>query len=214
MNTLGFMALDVRSVRPYTLPLIGAAVLGVAVGQLGSTGYPTATLSIAAVIVTMLVSSYLFSLDERSGLDTLYGLARLTRAQVVIGRYATLLTAALVSTLLGVLAYPLAAWRAGVDAWAGLPEAALGVWCGVGWMIAVQAPVCFRSGYTKARFILLVLALAMFCAVMGGASILQFSVATQSGLPGWGLPALVLATAAALVASGALSIRWYRRRDL
>ncbi|MFZ2426578.1 MAG: ABC-2 transporter permease, partial [Propioniciclava sp.] len=104
MNTLGFMALDARSVRPYTLPLIGAAVLGVAVGQLGSAGYPTATLSIAAVIVTMLVSSYLFSLDERSGLDTLYGLVRLTRAQVVIGRYATLLTAALVSTLLGVLA--------------------------------------------------------------------------------------------------------------
>ena len=100
------------------------------------------------------------------------------------------------------------------DAWAGLPEAALGVWCGVGWMIAVQAPVCFRSGYTKARFILLVLALAMFCVVMGGASILQFSVATQSGLPGWGLPALVLTTAAALVGSGALSIRWYRRRDL
>lgn len=114
----------------------------------------------------------------------------------------------------GVAVYPLASWRAGIDPWAGLPEAALGVVCGTAWLVALQAPVCFRFGYTTSRFVMIIVVLLVVCAVMGLASILQFSAAMQSAVPGWGVLVLAGVTAIGLWISHALSMRWYRRREL
>ena len=214
MTTAAFMALDARSIRPYLLPLLATSLLGTIASQFNLSTYPTATLSITATIITMLVSSFLFSLDERSGLDTMYGLARSKRPQVVSGRYASLLAAAAVSTLLGALIYPFTAIIRGIDPWAGLPEAAVGVMCGMGWLIAIQVPVCLRWGYTKARLALFIAAFAIIILVMSAASILQFSTATEGAAP-WGiLLAAVTITALGLYASRTLAIRWYSRREL
>lgn len=72
----------------------------------------------------------------------------------------------LVASPHGVAVYPLAARRAGIDPWAGSPEAALGVVC-TAWLVALQAPVCFRFGYTTSRFVMIIVALLVVCAVMG-----------------------------------------------
>ena len=74
--------------------------------------------------------------------------------------------------------------------------------------------MCFRFGYTTSRFVMIIVALLVVCAVMGLASILQFSTAMQSAVPGWGVLVLAGVTAIGLWISHALSMRWYRRREL
>lgn len=214
MNTLAFVRLDALSMRPYATALVAASLLGAGISTLSRSTQPTAVLAITIAIVTMLASSYLFSLAERSGLDTLYALARIGRAQVVRGRYATLLLAAMAGTALGILAYITVTLARGLDPLTGLPEAALAAFDAMVWLIAVQCPVCFRWGYTKARFALLILVFVVAIGAMAVGSLLQFGVSAQQMNPAAGLAVFTVVTLAALAGSMALSTRWYSRREL
>jgi hypothetical protein len=158
-----------------------------------------------------------FRSDERGRLDTLYALLPVGRAHVVWGRYLTMLGIQVAFAVVGVAlalaaaavkAMPLDGSLTGLILTAGFALNAL--------ILAIEAPVVFRMGYARARWVAFTPILVIVALVaVANASGLNLS-AVVSGLPAAALPwaPLPVAGLAALAVSALVSVRLYTARDL
>jgi len=232
MTALAFTRLDFQAVRPYvrsmltTLAIFGAMMVlvpltGASVSPDGTVGLPLNVYAIVPYLVVMgaiVFTSYPFSTDERARLDTLYSVLPVKRQTVVIGRYLTICAVTLsLAVLSTVLLFGISlALRQPLD----LRILLQLLLCAIAissLFVAIQAPLYFSLGFTKAR----PLTLGILAAVVGvpliilssaGANLfdllgrLLLSVRATSTIAVIGL--LLLA------ASAWLSMLLYQRREL
>ncbi|MET4783305.1 ABC-2 transporter permease [Glaciihabitans sp. UYNi722] len=182
------------------------------------TPWPEVGIIAAAMIMSFLAPNP-FAADERGHLDTLYATLPITR-RVVVGRYLALvalyLAVAVVATI-AVVVIPLTKGTA-IDFAAFVPVNVAGfVIFAVA--LAVQLPLFFIVGYTRARPLIYIpiVAFVLVAWLVSQAGILDHGAFGSAGgsLPsGWILGLLVVIAVAALVASAVISSARYGRRDL
>jgi ABC-type transport system involved in multi-copper enzyme maturation permease subunit len=178
---------------------------------------PAFAVPLAAAFCVVIVSD-VFLTDERGRLDILYATLPVSRATIVVGRYVTAfvvyLAAAVAGNAIAIIAPsfggpPIGPGILALVNVAGFLVAALG--------LAVQLPVFFAVGYTRARFVILLPALAVLAAMtLGRKSFLSGRLAASltGSIP---VPFVVIAVAVgvALLAVSALAARAaYRGRSL
>lgn len=230
MNKLqSFVRLDFMTVKPYLtvknlLLFAATALILTAMYSDISSG-----MGVGMLIGTLLVG-YPFAAGEKCNLDALYPTLSVGRKTVVLGRYVFSLVFNLCAVLFSIalaaaamLAVHAFGWGFGTEPGTGNPLDAALVLSAVMIVIqAIQLPMYFRLGYTKAR----TLAIVPFAAMMAG--YLAFAV-TSSGLlelgtadalalaklleTGLVIPAAVAAVLLIVTISYLLSLRFYRKRE-
>lgn len=189
-----------------TLVLISAAIL------------PAFAIPLAAVFAVVIVPDA-FLMDERGRLDILYATLPISRTTVVVGRYVTSIVVYVLAAAVGNAITLLApefggapthpAFLALVNV-AGFIVAALG--------LAIQLPVFFAIGFTKARFASLLPAIAVLVAITIGHKSGLFSGRLAATLTGSIPPAIAVTSVAAgvalLVISALAARSVYQRRSL
>jgi hypothetical protein len=209
-----FTRLDLLTMKPYLkvatlLVYLCTAAFVAVTGTFSSAG---ATI---AVVFAIIYAGYPFAVAETSNLDGLYATLAVPRRTAVLGRFAFSCLFMLAAVLAG-SAVDLAflAWRHGSPAQMGVTALAL---LAVALLVAcIQLPVYFKLGYSRAKAVapavMMVLVILFLVPVY-----LWENSALPDAVPGLPLPALVgaaLAVEAGLVvASVALSIRFYRARE-
>jgi hypothetical protein len=200
-------------VRRVLLPLLFVIVFGLAVPAGGLPVLVGAAVAVASV-------SYLFQADERGLLDTLYATASVSRRDVVIGRYLTVILYAIVAAVLGIAVSLVGGV---IDhhsfGWPVLATALLGAFVVIAIGVSAQLPFYFALGFTKARplmFIPIVL--------VGGAGVVAIQLGVLKGIGGdivsWTVnnPAIdaigLAAGIALLVFSASIAVARYTRREL
>lgn len=143
-----FTRLDLSSWFPRTQTAL-TLLLTVAVGVL----LPVPGMAIvASALITSLMVSAPFLGDERGHLDTLYGVLPVSRSTVVIGRSLSIiayyLVAAALATIVTVISAVVRDGQVEIEVLLIAHAAALAF---VGLSMALQLPVLFRIGYTRAR---------------------------------------------------------------
>ncbi len=218
-NTL---QLDYITVRPYFTGKNLLLFSAVAVFLTAMSGNLASSLGVGLMMATLFVG-YPFALSEKSNLDALCSTLSVRRKTVVQGRYlfALLLNVCGVLFALGLAAVGLAVARLAGFAPAGSSGDLSSVLLLSAVFLLVQAiqlPVYFKLGYTKAK----ALSLVPFVAIMAGyMAILAlgnhsmgmaafFAKITGSGLA---VPLLVLGLALALLLSYRLSVAFYQKRE-
>jgi len=158
-----------------------------------------------------------FRADERGRLDVLYAVLPVGRAEVVWGRYLTMLGVQVSFAAVGVLlavaaaaakAQPLDVGLTGLVLAAGLAINAL--------VLAVQTPVLFRVGYARARWVAFtpIMVIMAIVALAGPSGLNLLRVASALAATAW-LPALFPLAGLVALALSALASAWlYGRRDL
>ncbi|MEZ3161812.1 ABC-2 transporter permease [Microbacterium sp. BWT-B31] len=214
-----FIRLDLRSLRPYARNLIIPVVI-ILVAAVLPTRSPYAMIPAPAVFAVIIAPQYLFGNDERGRLDTLYTALGIARRQVVTGRYATSLLLLIGLTAAGLILAPVTALLLRVELdWAIAAALAAGSVGIVGALLAVELPVYFALGATRARTVGFAVPAAIILAVVfagwafpdAGTTVLGWLEGTS---PGW-LALAALAILAVLgTASSLLAARLYARRDL
>lgn len=211
--TLVFARFDLQTwmlQRQALLPLAFIAVIAVIVPVQGIA-------IIGAALVASLVLSTAFLGDERGNLDTLYGILPVSRRCIVIGRTLSLLAyyllAAAMATVVTVVMAAVRSEEIAVGLILMLHAVALVI---AGLSFALQLPVFFRIGYTRARYMAYapsatLAALAWLAQAMGAmgdlSNVERLPVIIVVGI------AAVLGTTG--VAIGALAaVAAYRRRSL
>jgi ABC-type transport system involved in multi-copper enzyme maturation permease subunit len=209
-----FTRFDVRNAvttqpRRLLIPLLLVAVTGFVLPV------PGMPMVIGAVMGSLLVS-YPFQADERGHLDTLYATTPVTPRAVVVGRYLTVLAVAAVAVLVGAattFAVSAVNHRA-VDP-VELGAVAVAAVAIVVLACAVQLPVYFALGYTKARPMMFVPVIV----IAVGAGLLGRTDAFDGLLDGPVPPlapvavAVVVGGAVLLTVSAVIAERVYRRRE-
>ncbi|WP_448233137.1 ABC-2 transporter permease [Microbacterium lacticum] len=207
-----FVALDLRTLTPHlkTIMLtIGALVILVAI--------PAATVPAVQMVIAlglvMMIPSHLFSVDERAGLDLLYGLLPIRRRTVVIGRYTTILLTVVISATVGTVA------ACAIATLKQLPVEGIGVstcYLVAAMLIlqAIQMPLFFTLGYAKARIINTLLLFATAIGFFGLLTVIMPGVVTETAA-GQSLTAAVALTGGMVCFASSLmvSIRLYSNRE-
>ena len=151
-TAIRFAALEIAMQRPYLKSHLVPLLIVIAIITVINPG-PLGALGLCAGLA-MLIPSYMFSLDERGRLDTLYSVLPLSRTNVVHGRYVVLL--ALTLALLSMGAVLTAARAALTGPSVDLAELAI-VFGGSFFLVAIvhgfQVPFYFAVGYSKARIV-------------------------------------------------------------
>jgi ABC-2 type transport system permease protein len=159
-KTLAFAGLEVRAIKPYRV-----SVLLLLVFALGMGAYFKSNTSLFSylLMVLVLLMSYPFSINERSGLDTLYSTLAIGRKTVVRGRYVFAVMAEAVCMALALLlSLGLSAWMK-TDFNIAETLFSLSVLSGVFSLLAsLQFPVYFKYGYSKAKLLGLIPLLIVF----------------------------------------------------
>jgi hypothetical protein len=205
--------LDLRAVAPYGRAQI--VVMALVVPLFASLAGEPATAQVIAAVFATFLASYPFAIADKFDLDTLYGMLPLSRRALVAGRFVFALGLFVAAALFGaVLAAAIAAARhetigAGDE---GLVLAiSFAIFAAV---VALQHPLFWALGYTKARAVSYVPLLAL---ALGGALLpmLGFDPTGPSGaMPAYGalVAALVGGGVVALAASVVVSVRLDARR--
>jgi len=232
MTALAFTRLDFLAVRPYvrsmltTLVIFGGLLVlgpltGASVAPDGTVGLPFTVYAIVPYLMVMgaiIFTSYPFSTDERARLDTLYSVLPVKRQTVVMGRYLTICAVTLSLAVLSiVLLFGISiTLRQSLD----LRILLQLLLCAIAissLFVAIQAPLYFSLGFTKAR----PLTLGILAAVVGVPLImLSLAGANLVDLIGrllLSIPATTTMAAIGLVllaGSAWLSMLLYQRREL
>jgi len=209
-----FMRFDLRSWVPRTQTLLPLALV-VAVGI--AMPVPGMAIVAAGVVASFTVSTAFLG-DERSQLDTLYGVMPVSRGAVVAGRSLAVLAFALVALALAlVVTLAVAATRGQLPTADLIMVAFAAAFSFVGLSMSIQLPVLFHFGYTRGRLI----AYAPAFVIAGAAWLAQATGSFDAVATAFaGVPALVAAAGGVLVglagvAVGALlASRIYARREL
>ena len=199
--------LDLRVVTPYrkqALMMLAIAPL------LGFVMRDATTILPISVVYTAMLVSYPFSIGDRYDLTTLYGVLPVDRSRIVLGRYVFALALfpvlAGVGLLLTIVAAPiLDATITGTDL-AMLVAVSLVLFCVV---VALQFPIYFWLGYTKARLVAMLPFVALAVVIVALAPMLEGATPPSAGVVAAGC---VLGSAALLTASVLLSRRLDARR--
>lgn len=206
--------LQARCLQPYAKNLLFTQLVMLLFIPALSALDPTFTVLIVSLTGSMTISSYLFSLDERFGADTMYSLLPVTRVHTVRGRFLFLLASTTVVTVLGVgAAYLLTAvTHKPSDT---IPLAAPLAIAMVLLMTAIQNPLYYRMGYMKAR----IPAYGAMLAILLAVSVIVSRVPSITGAVTHLSPAIVLGgvvavSVLAFAGSCKLSENWYAERDL
>jgi hypothetical protein len=213
--TFAFLRFDLRNALVpggrILAPIAFAAVMAALV--------PIPAIAVAtAVAVASLSASAPFLGDERGRLDVLYATLPVSRAAVVAGRYLMLVVLFLAVTVVAAAACAVTDAVRGTSFDVAALGSALAIGSlAVGLALAVQLPVFFRVGFTRARPMMylpiVVLAGAAWLTGQVGAGDALMDLAT--GPVGTVAVAIApLVGAALLVASAALATRLYRGRTL
>lgn len=142
-----FSVLDLKALKPYALALLFPLLLIVPFAWVE----PAVMLSALPLLVAIMGSSFVFSLDESAGLELLYGLLPGSRKDAVFGRYALLLAALVVTVLLGCLVAATSV-LAGHSSGVGYFAVAASSLCSGLLFLSIQMPLFFRYGYMRARY--------------------------------------------------------------
>lgn len=134
------------------------------------TGSPLSVLGFTAAWLVLLVNTNLFAIQEKYGLERLYGSLALNKKSVVLGRYISTtlnyLFAFIVVVIIGVFMAFVQGHQAPVD---GVVEGFCLSLLVFTLISAIQLPIYFRAGYTKGR----ILSMIPFLVIVGGFVILQ-----------------------------------------
>ena len=153
-KALSFIGLDYRLLKPYSSSVLLLVALGVGMGYFFKSAN---TLASYFMMSLMLMMSYPFAITEKNGLDMLYGTLSLDRKTVVTGRYLFALTLEL---LCGVSAIVFAWLLSKVIGAPFVLEEIIVTLCilsGIfSFIVAVQFPIYFKLGYSKAKFMALI----------------------------------------------------------
>lgn len=177
------------------------------------------------LMLATLFAGYPFALSEKSSLDALYVTLTVRRKTVVQGRYVFVLllniAALVLSTILAMAGMFIAkalGFSQGISAGNGHLASML-VLAAVFILIqAIQLPLYFKCGYTKAR----ILVAAPFAVLMLCAIALMAMRNISAGLEAWfnklsasgmAVPLLVLVIAAVVLVSYRLSVAFYNKRE-
>lgn len=163
-KALSFVALDFRLIKPFGKSFLVLVVMSVAMGF----GFKsTETLSAFFMMSLMLTMSYPFTISEKNGLDILYGTLSLSRRTMVLGRYLFVLALEVLCVLMVfVCAFSLSK-VVGIPFVFAEMAMSLCLLSGIfSMVVAVQYPIYFKYGYTKARFLAMAPLLLVFFAVI------------------------------------------------
>ena len=221
-KAISFVKLDFITVKPY-MTLKNLAILVIAMAVMASTDGGTASTAGFIMVLGALYVSYPFAVAEKNDLDALYCTLSLSRKQVVRGRYLFALAIDLLFALLAVILSAAVSLVMGVETdILQLLIAVLVMLLIYGLVQAIQLPIFFKMGYTKAKFFSYLPFVGWPAAVM-----LFAAVADKGDITAWlysilrwieanpaitVLLALALWAAAVFVSFG-LSLKFYRNRD-
>ncbi len=220
MNKLrAFVHLDFLTIKPYLTPRSLLIYLAVVLVLSFTSGDAMSGLSIGMMLGTLFVS-YPFAIGEKSNMDALYVTLSVNRNTVVLGRYlfalALNVAAMAFAFILGTISV-LAKRAFGLEIASNDSGVAILLVSAVFIFIqAVQLPLCFKLGYSKAKFFTLIplAALAGFYGMILGGK--QGGVFDLSSLMNGGTTTLLLATAALcviVILSYTLSKAFYAMRE-
>lgn len=208
--------LDLMTVRPYAKQVLLLVGLGTVIAVTMGDPYAATPL---IMVYGVLVSSYAFAVSDKNNLETLYATLPLRRGTVVAARYLmTLLSQTALLALSLVIGWLTGAITGEPYSWTAALALGAGVFAAVLVVLAVQFPIYFALGYTRARLIAIAPLLVIFILVMVVANLQPaWAVGLAASLQDPATPALLGATAAALAmvaASAWLSRKLYTAKDL
>ncbi len=218
LTRLDFAILSSNLRFPALALLGGCVVLLSMVGNGGTAGMGM------MMAITALFASYPFAIGEKSGIDVLYTTLRLSRRSVVTGRYlfalaCDLLALAVVYTLSLVTGLAL---RPDQFDPLGLLITGLVLFGVFSLVQAVQLPMFFKLGYTKAKFlaytplvalpVILLLVVTVSQSLLAETQLIGLTAWTMSHLP-IVIPLLIVIWMGLMLASFRLSNRFYARRE-
>lgn len=207
-NYLRFIELDFRTMRPYWRSFL--AVLFILLVFTATSMAPETLVVTGALMGPITVMSYLFSQDAR--LDILYGLLPISRRDAVIGRYLDTLGFTFAGTILG-LVFAIASGLITGNSLDGIGFGAIsGIACALV-LNAIQMPVYYRFGYTRARILSIAIIVVAMALLVGMVSLLGFQIATVPWVSAAALIALPVIAVLLYLASAALSLKWYQARE-
>lgn len=214
-----FVALDLRSLRPYAKNLIVPFII-LFVAAVLPTRSPYGVVPALATFSLIIGPQYLFGNDERGRLDTLYTTLGISRRRVVTGRYATTLLLLVISTAIGLALTPLLAigfhtefsWHIGA-------LLTIGSITIIGLVFAAELPFYFKLGATRARTVAIVVPPAVIViALLVGSALPNDGAALLAWLDHTSPALIVLGALAITIAAGTASHsaanRLYEQRDL
>lgn len=205
-DTLKIAQLDLRVVMPYRLQAL--IVLAIAPVLAFVTHDPRSVLPASVVYTSMLVG-YPFAIGDKYDLPTLYGVLPIDRSRVVTGRYAFAFGIYVATAVVGLaLTFAMAA-ALGVSVTgtevALLVTASLVLFVLV---VALQFPLYFWLGYTKARVLGIVPFVVLFAAIVALAPSLKTAAMPPAGpLVAGGVVGAAVLLAASVVLSRRLDAR-------
>ena len=215
--TFRMTMLDLRVLQAVARSLLGvSAVLAVMV-------WITAPTPIMMVAVFLLSATILavdpFRAAERGHLDALYATLPLAREHVVAGRYLTALAVQVTSALAGLALGLVAAAVHGEPLQPGAVLTILvGGFAANAALLAVEFPILFALGYTRARWVtltpILLICVAMLVGRGLGLNLTQLAELVQQPPPGAVILAVAVGSLGVLALSAGVSVRVYRGRDL
>lgn len=163
-KTLSFVGLELRSLKPYRTSIFILFVLALGMGFFFKS---TDTFSSYLMMILMLLMSYPFSIGEKNGLDTLYATLSINRKTVVKGRYLFAIAAEVACIALSILF----SWVmtlfieikfdiAGTLFSLSLLSSVFSL------LVAIQFPVYFKYGYSKAKILALIPLFIVFIGII------------------------------------------------
>ncbi len=223
-DTLALARLDLATIRSY-LTLKAAAIMLAMVLILSFTTDTAGTMPMAMMMaLTAVFASYPFVVGEKSNMDVLYATLRLKRRSIVAGRYLFVLAfdlmawavALLISLLVNVVAH-----RATFDPMTSLATG-LVLLIIFSLIQAIQLPLFFKLGYTKAKLLAYAPLFAIPVIVFGGMALTRVLLTPEqaTALVAWPMahlpvviPVALVTWAGLIVLSYRLSTAFYARRD-
>lgn len=148
-KVLSCVGLDVKLVKPYAKSVLFLLALGIFMGLMFKS---SETLSSYFMMMVMLVMSYPFAVIDKNHLDVLYGTLSVSRKSIVIGRYVFVL---ILITVCGLLAFGSSLALSAIIGEELIIPQLLVMLCAlfmtVSLVVALQYPIYFKLGYTKAK---------------------------------------------------------------
>lgn len=163
-KTLSFVGMEFHSLKPYRTSILILFVLALVMGLFFKS---TDTLSSYLMMVLILLMSYPFSIGEKNGLDTLYAILSINRRTVVKGRYLFALTAEAACIALAILFSWVMTLFIEIKFDIARTLFSLSLLSSVfSLLVAIQFPVYFKYGYSKAKILALIPLFIVFIGII------------------------------------------------
>ena len=152
-KVLSFVKLDFITVKPYlTIKNLSILLLVIVVLSMNNTG--DGVLIGVIMAFALMYSSYPFAVGEKSGIDQLYSTLPMSKHCVVRGRYGFVLALDIISGIVAcVLLFAVQTARRQTVSFFEMLLTTLVLFVVYTFFQAIQLPIYFKHGYTKAKFL-------------------------------------------------------------